>query len=171
MTKTKKFIIGTLISVVTLGGLVTYASAGKHCGERGGMHGKKAEFMIKRISSKLDLNDAQKQKLEAVKTTMMEQMKSHQENHPKQKIKELLSAPKLDQEKAVSMVNERSEKMKQAAPKMIATIAEFTDSLNAEQRAEMQKMMEKFGKHRGKHFGKGGYGKDKQQAGEEASNQ
>jgi len=60
MTRTKKIVLGTLISIVTLGGLISYAAPGHHCGKFGGMNGDKAEFIVSRISSKLDLNDEQK---------------------------------------------------------------------------------------------------------------
>ena len=50
MTRTKKIILGTLISIVTLGGLVSYAAPGHHFGTFGGMNAEKAEFIVSKIS-------------------------------------------------------------------------------------------------------------------------
>ncbi len=169
MTKAKKIILSTVISVFTLGGLVTYAMAGgSSCGKHGGMHGKKIERMVERMSSKLDLTSDQKTKLEAVKVMMQTNMEERrQQQRPAQAMMSLLGEDMLDQEKAIAMINERAQKMQDKAPEMIKTIAAFTDTLNAEQRAKVQKMMERFTKHRGMrgHHGKH-HEKEQQQSAE-----
>ena len=153
MTKTKKLIIGTLISVVTLGGLVTYASPGNHFGKFGGMNDKKAEFIINRISSKLDLNDTQKLNLVALKNTISTQKELHKPENPRAELMGLLSAPVLDEAKVLAMLDARTNKLQTAAPIIVTAIANFTNSLNDEQRAEIQEFADKFSKHRKGRFG------------------
>lgn len=150
MIKTKKFIIGTLISVVTLGGVIAYASPGSHLGKFGGMHNNKAEFIIERISSKLELNDVQKQNLLALKSTLKEQRELHKPANPRAEIIALLSAPVLDETKVLAMVEERTNKMRIAAPKVVTALANFTNSLSDEQRAEIQEFANKIGNRHGK---------------------
>lgn len=140
MTKTKKIIIGTIISVVTLGGGVAAYASPDGCG---GMH--KGGFMAKR----LNLTEDQKQNLANIKTTIREQVKvNHGETKPLENISALLSQPTLDQNKVLSMLEERTTKIKASAPTVVSAIATFTDSLTNEQRAKMQKMMKKFGERR-----------------------
>lgn len=161
MTKVKKIVIGTLISIVTLGGLIACASPGHH-GKFGGMNADKAEFIVSRISSKLDLNEVQKQNLESLKDTILEQKKlaKGDNNDPRETVKALLSQPVLDEAKVQSLVEERTTRVHLAAPKVISALANFTNSLNDEQRAEIIKMVDKFGKHRGP-FGRGFGGNEK----------
>lgn len=154
MTKTKKIIIGTLLSVVTLGGLITYASPSKHFGRHGGMSDKKIEFMINRVSSKLDLDAAQKQNLIALKDTIKKQRELHKNQNPKEELIKLLSVPVLDETKVLEMMETRTTQLHLAAPTVVTAIANFTNSLNDEQRAKIVKIANKFGKHRGRHFGK-----------------
>lgn len=154
MTKTKKIIIGALISVVTLGGLISYASPSHHFGKFGGMSEKKAEFIINRISSKLDLNDIQKQNLVALKDTIKEQRELNQQNDPREELTKLLSTPVLDETKVLSLMENRMTQMHLAAPTVISAIANFTNSLSDEQRAEIKNFADKFAKHRGGRFGK-----------------
>jgi len=145
MNKVKKIIIGTVVSLGIVGGLASYATA-----YHGGMRNcHKSEFLAKH----LNLNDAQKQNLETLKTTIEAEKKAHHENHPREKIMELFSTPTLDQEKALAILNERATEIQKSAPKVIAAIAAFTDSLDDDQRAKLKQVMERFGKHGGLPFG------------------
>ena len=154
MTKVKKMVLGTVFTVVTLGGIAAYATA-DGCGKFGGMQNKGSEFMLNRVSSRLSLNAEQQQKLESLQKTVMAEMQIQQEKHPRNQIIELISEPKLNQEKALAIMAERSKKMEESAPKIITAIADFTDSLNEEQRADLKQMIDRFGMHRGP--GRGAY--------------
>jgi len=152
MNKAKKIIIASLISLGTLGGLASYAMAFGGHGKDGGM---RADFIVYRISSKLDLNDDQKSKLESLKTTLTDLIQARKENNSRDKAKELLSKPVLDQEKALALMEDRQTQILEIAPSVIAVLATFTDSLTAEQRTTLLEVLAKFGKHQGRPFGKG----------------
>lgn len=153
MTKTKKIIIGTLMSIITLGGVVAYASDGGPWGKFGAMNDQRAEFIVNRISSKLDLNGVQKQNLIALKDTLKAQREAHKQNSPREEVMKLLATPVLDETKVLSMLDERMKKIREVAPAVVSAIADFTNSLNDEQRAEMQAMADKFKQHRSGRFG------------------
>ena len=152
MNKAKKIIIASLISLGTLGGLTSNAMAFGGHGKDGTM---RADFIVYRISSKLDLNDDQKTKLESLKTTITDLIQARKESNSRDKAKELLSASVLDQEKALALLGERQTKTLETAPSVIAVLATFTDSLTEEQRTKLLEAMEKFGKHQGRPFGRG----------------
>jgi len=150
MTKTKKIIIGTLISIVTLGGVVSYASPSHHFGKFGGMSEKKVEFIINRISAKLELNDIQKQNLIALKDTLKEQKQRHEEYaNPREELVKLLSEPVLDETKVLTMMESKITQFHLSAPTVVSAIANFTNSLNDEQRAEIVSIADNFRKRRG----------------------
>lgn len=156
MTNVKKIIIGSLISVVTLGGLIAYASPGETFCQLGGTPEKKAEFFVNRISSKLDLDEVQKQHLIALKDTIIEQRKAHHQDNPREALIKLLSEPELDEAKVLSMMEERATQIREAAPTVIAAIAKFSNSLNNEQREKIKGISENFSRFRGRfgrHFG------------------
>ena len=163
MTKAKKIIIGALLGVVTLGGLISYAAPGGHFCNMGGASEKKAEFIVNRISAKLDLNDLQKQNLVALKDAIQEQRKIHQQNNPREELMALLSKPVLDETKVLAMLEERTTRFHLAAPSMINAIANFTNSLDQAQRDQIIKLADKFAKHRGfaRRFGGHQQGADK----------
>jgi len=151
MTKTKKFIIGTLFSVVTLGGLVAVAGPGHH-GKFGGMNAEKAEKIVQRVSSKLELNELQKQNLVSLKDTVLElKAKNKPQMDRKAFVQSLLAKPVLDESAILAKIQERTNMMNQVSPQVVTALANFTNSLSDEQRAKISKMTEKFGKRRGKH--------------------
>ncbi|HIQ07567.1 MAG TPA: hypothetical protein EYH35_03815 [Thiotrichaceae bacterium] len=149
MTKTKKIIISTLLSIITVGGLFAYNAPDHHFGKFGGMSEKKAEFIINRISSKLDLTAVQKENLVALKDTIKQQKAKHQDTqHPRAIIANLLSEPTFDEVKALEIVEERLARAHSAAPTVIAALANFTNSLNDEQRSKIKAFASKMGKHK-----------------------
>lgn len=148
MTRTKKVLLGALISVVTLGGLVSYASPGHHFGKFGGMNAEKAERMVSRVSSKLDLNEEQKLNLVNLKDTILEQKQKHKGENPKDILKTLLADPVLDEAALLNIAEERTTAMNQAIPQVVTALATFTNSLSNEQRAKIIKFVDKVSKHR-----------------------
>ena len=150
MTRTKKIILGTFFSIVTLGGIVSYAAPG-HLGKHGGMTPEKAEYIVNKVSKKLDLNAEQKQNLDNLKDTILEQKSLHKKENPREALQALLAEPVLDEAAILTMVQERTTSMNQAAPQIVSSLAAFTNSLSDEQRANIVKFSQKFKKHRRGH--------------------
>ncbi|MBV1952077.1 MAG: Spy/CpxP family protein refolding chaperone [Cycloclasticus sp.] len=143
MTKFKKIIIGGLVGLITFGGLVACKGPGHHGG-----FAKGGEFMAKR----LDLNEEQKSKMTRLFETIKTEVETHKANQPKQQIIALLAEPELNQGKALAMLEQRTDKIKESAPTVIAAIANFTNSLDDKQRTQLQEMLKK-SKPSGRHFG------------------
>ena len=122
---------------------VVYAFS-KH-GDWGMTPGEKIEFVSDRVSKKLDLDDAQRQKFtdlaEIVNGIMQEVKLSREQNHTE--IASLLEEPALDQARALQLVQQRTRMIDEKAPEVIASLAIFLDSLNTEQRAELQEFIDK----------------------------
>ncbi len=142
MKKVTKIIIGSIAAISVAIGVSGFAMA-KHHGDMGG-------YMIHKLEKKLDLNESQMTNLKAVKEYMQAKHKEHHaQTDYKAEIKSMLAQPSLDQAKIIGMMEDKMQEMRTNAPEMISKVAAFTDSLTAEQRAELVEMMDKrgFGRH------------------------
>jgi len=154
MTKSKKILLASALSVLTLGSLVAYAGSGEKCGFSNhgfGIHGmhseKRGEMIVNRMQRRLKLTEVQVTHLKAVQQLFA---KHHQDKatSTKGELLSLLDAPSLDQAQALQLLQRRGEERKAKAPTMIAAMATFTDSLNNEQRAKLKKVLSQLS-HRG----------------------
>ncbi|MEW8033430.1 MAG: Spy/CpxP family protein refolding chaperone [Candidatus Thiodiazotropha endolucinida] len=112
---------------------------------------QRADYFTEKIAKKLDLNDEQKVKLDAIKDEMLavrEEMKGKREE-TRNTVNDLLSAPVFDQDMAVALVNGRVEDISAQSPRIIAALAGFWDSLNPEQQANIREKLEKHFDHNG----------------------
>lgn len=149
MKKVTKIILGSVAAVITVAGISGYAMAKQF----GGGHGMMGDYMIYKLDKQLELNDSQVNQLKSIQEYVKTKHAEHQKEDHKAEIKKMLSQPVLDQQQIISMMDEKMQEMRGNAPEMISRIAAFTDTLNAEQRAELIEMMDKMG-HRGHHRGK-----------------
>ncbi len=100
--------------------------------------------MIDRVTDKLELTEAQVEKLNGVKDaikTARENMRE-QRKDKKDQLMALLDQPTLDQNKAMGLLTERGDAMKAEAPKVIAAIAGFYDSLSPEQQKTLRETIQ-----------------------------
>ncbi len=136
--------------IASVGGIAlisTLAVAGSGYRDRGPEHF--AQRMIERVTDKLELNEAQVAKLNGVKDAIKaarDKMRDKRKDK-KDEMLALLDQPTLDQKKAMALLTERGDAMKAEAPKVIAALAGFYDSLSPEQqktlRATIQDRMER----------------------------
>jgi protein CpxP len=108
-----------------------------------------AQRIMDRVTEKLNLNEEQVAKLNGVKEALMTARKEirKERTDKKSELMALLDQPTLDQQKALALVNERGDAIKAQAPKVIAAVAAFYDSLSPEQqqtlRTTIQERMER----------------------------
>ena len=138
------------IGVVATAGLVIGAGAyaGKHFSD-----GMKGDFVIYKLEKELDLSTAQVDRLKNIQGYMKAKHESHDRAAGKAIMIDLLKAPQLDQAQVLTMMDEKMQSMRDQAPEMLGKVAEFTDSLNPEQRTELVEMVENFSGRMGKHRG------------------
>ena len=162
----KRIAAVSIVSVALLGAgsVAVFADGGWKKGE--GCHG---DNMSKKMSKKLDLNDEQLAQFEGLMGEFKDFRQSmfEDKNQTKADINALLSAPKFDREKALTLMMERAKNkvvtVEKEAPDLVNAMAEFSDSLNPEQKEKFSKMVEKkmshgwSGKHHGSKHHDGGY--------------
>jgi Spy/CpxP family protein refolding chaperone len=139
-------IITAVLLVVGSSGVV-YAFS-KH-GDWGMTTDEKVEFVSERVSKELDLNEFQQQKFDALAelfAATLSEVKPARQQHIEE-VSALLQEPSFNQAQALEMIEQKTQMVNARAPLLIASLAEFVDSLNLEQKAKLQEFLE----HRHKH--------------------
>ncbi len=136
MGKKGLMIVGT---VVLLAGSVT--AWAYHYGE--GWSVDRADRMVERISERLELDAAQRSKLEALKAKLVSLRQEHasKRQDTKEAVLSLLNEPTLDRNRAEALVQERVGRIQSAAPEVIGLFADFYDGLNPDQQKTLRERL------------------------------
>ena len=129
-------------------GLTACGSRGDHA--RGWSEERVTEMRgkaIERISSKLELNAEQKQKLGVLADEMIASRKAFrgEGDDPRAGFKALVAGEKFDRAKAQSLLDQKTAAVQGSAPKVLAALADFYDSLNPEQQRQVREKLDKRG--------------------------
>ena len=151
----KRTLFGVVGASVLLGGLTG-------CGTRGdgprwqASAEESAQFrgkMIERVSSKLDLNAEQKQRL----TVLAEKLHAQRlalmgdKPNPRADLQALVAGERFDRARAQTLVAEKTAALTSQSPEVIAAMGDFYDSLNPAQQQKVREFM-----NRGRRWGRHG---------------
>lgn len=143
----KRTLVGLFGATILVGGLTA-------CGHRahsGGMGAEQsAEFrgkMVERVSSKLDLNADQKQRLTVLADKLNEQRAAlmGKTPDPRADVQALVAGDKFDRTRAQTLVQEKTAALNTKSPEVIAAMGDFYDSLNPAQQTKVREFMQKRG--------------------------
>ena len=137
MKKSTKVIIASVlgISVITAG-VTAFA---RHAGYGWHHHEHRAEHIAEHVGDWLELDRRQEVKL----TQTLDELFAFgrdfkaQNSIDRQALINLLEQPQLDQATLLAMVNEKIQTVSDSAPNLVASIADFTDSLDAVQKRQL----------------------------------
>lgn len=143
----KRTLFGFVGASVAIGALT--ACAGRHEGP--GWHASaedSAKFrskMVDRVSSKLDLNADQKQRLVVLADTLQAQRAALMAKtpDPRAEVRALVAGDKFDRNRAQALVAEKTAALNTQSPQVIAALGDFYDSLNATQQQKVRDFMER----------------------------
>lgn len=144
----KRTLIGVTAGTLLLGGgLAAYAH--RHHGEW-----NSAEMqarMVDRVGSKLDLNAAQRTQLATVGDTLRAQREALMAgSDPRAELQSLIGGARFDRARAGALASNKITTLQTGAPAMIDALANFYDSLNPQQQAQVREFTASRGKH-GRH--------------------
>jgi protein CpxP len=148
----KTWIKRTLAGLVGATALVAGLSAcggHRHHGEGGRMSDEKisewTERGIERATKKLDLDAAQRQNLTVLAGKLREQRTAliGSTTNPRDEARALLAGPTFDRERALGLINEKTEAVRSKSPEVVAAAADFYDSLRPDQQQRLRDMMDK----------------------------
>lgn len=100
--------------------------------------------VVSKISKKLELNAAQQQKLDGLADEIVAQRSAFrgQGNDAKVDIPALIQGDKFDRVRAQALLDQKTQAIQTNAPKVLAALGDFYDSLNAEQQNEVRSLQE-----------------------------
>lgn len=106
---------------------------------------KRADWIVKKVSSKLDLNADQKAKLNTIKEEVLARMKEESAGREKtgREALALVKSGKIDAASVNKLFDEREAAMKRLKPFFVEKIVEFHAMLTPEQRTTLADYMEK----------------------------
>ncbi len=109
----------------------------------------RAQKMVERVTDKLELTEVQQGKLETFKDKMMTSRKNMKQRfgESKEEFKALFDASTIDQKQTLSLVSSHTQYMNEQAPVIIATFANFYDSLDLKQQADIREFMSDYDEH------------------------
>ena len=147
----KPWIKRTLIAVtgatLVLGGLSACGHRGDHH-QSGWSEDRVTEMRgkaIERVSSKLELNAEQKQKLGLLADEMLAARKAVKGDsaQPREELKALIASDKFDRNRAQQLMEQKTQAVQDSSPRVIEAMANFYDSLTPAQQAQVRDFMDK----------------------------
>ncbi|KRD25359.1 hypothetical protein ASE39_22575 [Acidovorax sp. Root267] len=142
----KKTLAGIFGVSIAVGGL-TACSSGHH--HHGPMSAEKvAEVrgkVVERVSSKLDLNDAQKLKLNVLADKMEAQRTAFigKAADPRAEMQAIVAGATFDRVRAQTLLEEKTRAVQANSPEVIGALADFYDSLNPDQQQQVRELMQR----------------------------
>ena len=138
-------------SLFGIAGAALLAGSLAGCGHRpgwgGGSEQDRAEFrarMVERVSSKLELDATQKQKLQVLSEKIQAQRAALRGGgDPRSEFRALFAGAKLDQEGARKLVADKTAAVQAGSPEVIAAAADFFDNLNPAQQQKIREFMDR----------------------------
>jgi len=144
----KRSLIGLTSATVLLGGLTACGGRGHHgegwSAERvSEVRGK----VVDKISGKLALDEAQKGKLTVLADQIIASRTAFrgESADPRGDIKALIAGDKFDRSGAQALLDQKTQAIQGNAPQTLSALADFYDSLNAEQQKQVREKLEKRG--------------------------
>ena len=121
----------------------------------------RANWMVERVTDKLELTESQQGKLKVLKDQMIASRKDMKQRFgdSRGQFKELFDATTLDQNQALSLVSDHTQYVDEQAPVIVAAFGRFYDSLDQEQQAEIREFVGDHDNHddRHRHWGDHGF--------------
>lgn len=111
---------------------------------------EKVEFVTERVTRKLDLDSQQQQNFAELAETVVQIMQDARITKAQHvdEIGALLQEPSFNHARALELVQQKTRMINEKAPLVIASLGVFLNSLNIEQKQQMQEFMQHHHQHR-----------------------
>ena len=109
---------------------------------------------MEKVTNELDLNDAQKSKLELVRKEVLaaRQEIRADRDQTRNEVLAMLEQPQLDRQKVLAMVEQKTSSINQQAPQVVNALGDFYDSLSTEQRKTLHDHVAEMGERHHHHW-------------------
>lgn len=142
----RKTLMGSFGVAIALGGLT--ACSGGHYHRGGPPSEKTAEIrakMVERVSSKLDLNEAQKGKLVVLADKLEAQRAAllGATQDPRAQMQAIVAGDRFDRERAQALLHEKTLAVQAHGPEVLNAMADFYDALDPAQQLKVRELMQR----------------------------
>jgi len=142
----KRTLIGVFGASVLFGGLAACSHRYHYGGNWSSMSdedvAKRKAWMIERVGSRLDLDDAQKAKLGVLADEFRAQRQAIVGGtDPRAEIQSLVAGNTFDRAKAQAFIDGKAQAIQTKSPELIAALGDFYDSLKPEQQQKVRDFM------------------------------
>ena len=105
---------------------------------------QRAAWFVEKVTDELELNTTQQASFKTFVDEMLDSRKAMdtKRTQSRQTIMELLSQPKLDRAKSLTLVQDHIKTVQTRAPKLVNAFADFYDGLTPEQRKELREELD-----------------------------
>jgi protein CpxP len=143
----RRTLLGVFGASIALGALT---ACGHHRGH-GGWGGNTAEdrarqqeWVVERVTRRLDLSPAQQAKLRALAATLQAEREAFAgQPHPREQMRVLVAGDKFDRAQAQVLAEKASDALRARSPAVIAAFGDFYDSLDPGQQVKVREFMER----------------------------
>jgi Spy/CpxP family protein refolding chaperone len=146
---TSKIILAVVITAAVTAGIIFGAQAFRHYYYERHFWGrpeKRAEYLVGKITKKLDLNAVQQEKLERIKTEILAKTKNFRKEGDslRKEMRSLFTSDKLTKGMVDKFLKERRAKIDELRPFFVDKIIEFHNMLTPAQRGKFAGMIERW---------------------------
>ena len=119
------------------------------CGHRHHSPEERANWVVDKVTSQLELDETQVGKLNTLKDVALSVQKDFQKRREsgRDTIRAIIAKPTLDRDLAINLVNEQTATVNAQAPQVIAALGDFYDSLKPEQQTKLREFVNERMKH------------------------
>lgn len=148
----KRWIKRTLFALLGVGVLAGGLAACGHALHPQGFASMSAEDVARfraraldKATRELQLDDAQKQRLEALFDRLREQQLALAPpgSAPRDTLSQIVAGERFDRERALALLGEKTDAVRAKGPEVIAAAADFYDALRPEQQARLRELMQR----------------------------
>ncbi|MGV3570423.1 MAG: Spy/CpxP family protein refolding chaperone [Ramlibacter sp.] len=141
----RRTLLGVAGASIVLGGLTACGHAREHrgWGASAEAQARQRDKVVERVTQRLELNEAQKEKLRALAATLQAQRAALQaQGDPRAQLRSLVAGEKFDRAQALALARTTAGAIEARSPAVVAALADFYDSLDPRQQAIVRERME-----------------------------
>jgi Spy/CpxP family protein refolding chaperone len=112
-----------------------------HCGRHGHDDASHIEHLADRISGRLDLNEAQQDKLVSLLESLQAQRAAIRNVDFAKDLGAMIQGERIDRAAAQAWIDQRMQSLQTAAPTVLGALADFYDALDTEQQQALRFML------------------------------
>ena len=138
----KKWIRRTLLGLagasIVLGGLTACGHSREHRGWGASVEeqGRQRDMLVERVARRMELNEAQREKLGALADTLQAQRAAlAAQGDPRAQVRSLVAGDRFDRAQALALARTTAGAIEARSPAVVAAFGDFYDSLDARQQA------------------------------------